>query len=130
MVAYVGAVVAVTVMRVLLFVLHVCLLRECDGARLTATYNVFMVEVVCCSECNVSHECGESTPCLVQPIGVHGGEVMYLEYVNVCFFSMCSNFILFFNANAFHCIILLSNLCKITKPRNQGKLPAFTNADL
>ena len=34
MVPYVDAVVAVTVMRVLLFVLHVCLLRECDGARL------------------------------------------------------------------------------------------------
>ena len=31
---YVDAVVAV--MHVLLFVLHVCLLRECDGARLTA----------------------------------------------------------------------------------------------
>ena len=31
MVPYVDAVVAVTVMRVL----HVCLLRECDGARLT-----------------------------------------------------------------------------------------------
>ena len=31
------AVVAVTVMRVLLFVLHVSLLRECDGVRLTAT---------------------------------------------------------------------------------------------
>ena len=27
---------AVTVMRVLLFVLHVCMLRECNGARLTA----------------------------------------------------------------------------------------------
>ena len=27
---------AATVMRVLVFVLHVCLLRECDGARLTA----------------------------------------------------------------------------------------------
>ena len=35
-VRYVDAVVAVTVMRVLLFVLHVCLLSECDGARLTA----------------------------------------------------------------------------------------------
>ena len=35
MVPYVDAVVDVTVMRVLLFVLHVCLLRECDGARLT-----------------------------------------------------------------------------------------------
>ena len=30
------AVVAVTVMHVLLFVLHVCLLSECDSARLTA----------------------------------------------------------------------------------------------
>ena len=31
MVHYVNAVDAVTVMHVLLFVLHVCLLRECDG---------------------------------------------------------------------------------------------------
>ena len=31
----VDAVVAATAMRVLLFVWHVCLLRECDGARLT-----------------------------------------------------------------------------------------------
>ena len=36
MVPYVDAVVAVTVMRVLLFVLHVCLLRECNGVRFTA----------------------------------------------------------------------------------------------
>ena len=38
MVPYLDAVVAVTVMRVrvLLFVLHVCLMRECDGVRLTA----------------------------------------------------------------------------------------------
>ena len=35
MVPYVCAVVAVTVMRVLLFVLHVCILRECDGAKVT-----------------------------------------------------------------------------------------------
>ena len=35
MVPYVDGVVAVTVMRVLLFVLHVCILRECEGARLT-----------------------------------------------------------------------------------------------
>ena len=32
----VDAVVAGTVMRVLLFVLHVCLLRECDGAKFTS----------------------------------------------------------------------------------------------
>ena len=36
MVPNVDEVVAVTVMRVLLFVLHVCLPRECDGVRLTA----------------------------------------------------------------------------------------------
>ena len=36
MVPYVDAVVAVTVMRVLLCVLHVCLLRDCDGAMLKA----------------------------------------------------------------------------------------------
>ena len=36
MVPYVDAMVAVTVMRVLLFVLHVCLMRECNGAMLTA----------------------------------------------------------------------------------------------
>ena len=35
MVPYVDALVAVAVMRVLLFVLHVCLLRDCDGVRLT-----------------------------------------------------------------------------------------------
>ena len=35
MVPYVDAVVAVTVMRVLLFVLYVCMLRECEGARVT-----------------------------------------------------------------------------------------------
>ena len=36
MVRYVDSMVVITVMRVLLFVLHVCLLRECDGVRLTA----------------------------------------------------------------------------------------------
>ena len=35
-VLYVDAVVSVTVVRVLLFVLHVCMLRECEGARVTA----------------------------------------------------------------------------------------------
>ena len=36
MVPYVvSAVVAVTAMHVLLFVLHVCVLRECEGARVT-----------------------------------------------------------------------------------------------
>ena len=36
MVPYVDAVVAVIVMLVLLFVLHVCVLRVCEGARLMA----------------------------------------------------------------------------------------------
>ena len=36
MVPYVDEVIAVTVMRALLFMLHMCLLRECDGVRLTA----------------------------------------------------------------------------------------------
>ena len=36
MVPHVDAVVAVTVLRVLLFVLHMCMVRECEGARLTA----------------------------------------------------------------------------------------------
>ena len=39
---------------------------------------------VCCCECNVvSNECNEPTSCLVQPIGTHGGEVMYFGCV--CF---------------------------------------------
>ena len=35
MLPYVDVMVAVTVMRVLLFVLYVCMLRECKGARVT-----------------------------------------------------------------------------------------------
>ena len=39
---------------------------------------------VCCRECNVvSNECNEPTSCIVQPIGTHGGEVMY--FVCICF---------------------------------------------
>ena len=44
MVPYVDAVVVVTVMRVL-FVLHVCLLRECVGVRLTTMLGWGMDEV-------------------------------------------------------------------------------------
>ena len=37
---------------------------------------------VCCNECNVvSNECNEPISCLVQPIGSHGGEVIYLRCV-------------------------------------------------
>ena len=35
-VPYVDAMAAVTVMHVVLFVLHVCMPRECDGVRFTA----------------------------------------------------------------------------------------------
>ena len=35
MVLYVDAVVTITVLRVLLFVLNVCMLRDCEGARVT-----------------------------------------------------------------------------------------------
>ena len=45
---------------------------------------------VCCSECNiVSNECNEATPCLVQPIGTHGSEVMFMLTCNMMrFFSL------------------------------------------
>ena len=36
---------AVTVIRVLLFVLHVCMMRECDGANITAMLVWEMEEV-------------------------------------------------------------------------------------
>ena len=33
---------------------------------------------LCCNECNVvSNECNALTSCVVQPIGTHGGEVMF-----------------------------------------------------
>ena len=48
MVPYVDAVAAVTVMRILLFVLHVCMLRECEGARLTVMLVWGMDEVWLC----------------------------------------------------------------------------------
>ena len=36
---------------------------------------------VCCRECNViSNECNEPPPCLVQPMGTHGGNVMYFWF--------------------------------------------------
>ena len=35
MVPYVDAVVVVTVMYVLLYVWHVCMMKECEGARVT-----------------------------------------------------------------------------------------------
>ena len=54
MVSYLDAVVAVNGMRVLLFVLHVCMLRECDGARLTAML-VFDISNIMLEKCE--YEC-------------------------------------------------------------------------
>ena len=48
-VPYVDTVVAVTVMRVLLFVLHLCLQREGDGARLHG--NTVVGGWIRCGEC-------------------------------------------------------------------------------
>ena len=45
MVPYVDVVVAVTVMCVRLFVLHVCMLRECQDVRVTAMLVWVMDEV-------------------------------------------------------------------------------------
>ena len=37
---------------------------------------------VCCSECYVVYnECNETAFCLVQPIGTHGGEDMYVLFL-------------------------------------------------
>ena len=45
MVPYVDVVVAVTVMHLLLFVLHVCMLGECESAGVTAMLVLGMDEV-------------------------------------------------------------------------------------
>ena len=45
MIPYVDEMVAVTLMRLLLFVLHVCLVRECNGVRLTSMLVCGMDEV-------------------------------------------------------------------------------------
>ena len=40
------------------------------------------VEVLCWIDClRMSIECNEPTSCLVQPIGTHGGEVMYFGFL-------------------------------------------------
>ena len=55
---------------------------------------------VCCSECNVvSNECNGSNSFLVQPIGAHGGEVMYFGGVyfrGELGFLNCDNMLLLF----------------------------------
>ena len=62
----------VSVVNVYLYHLKFCVVCI-DGQR-----------YICCSECNVvSNECNGPTSCLVQPIGTHGGDVMYFGCV--CF---------------------------------------------
>ena len=74
-----------------------CCLEEvnvcnCDMFSVVNVYlDHFKFCVVCigrryvyCSECNgVSNDCNEPTSCLVQPIGTHGGKVIYVGCV--CF---------------------------------------------
>ena len=70
--------------------INVC---NCDMFSVVNRYiNHLMFCVLCingrryvgCTNCNVvSNECNEPTPCLMQPIGTYGGEVMYFGYV--CF---------------------------------------------
>ena len=70
--------------------IHVC---NCDMFSVVNVYHdhlkfwVVCIDgrrYVCCSECNVvsnHNECDEPTSCLVQPICMHGGEVMYFGCV-------------------------------------------------
>ena len=91
---------AVLYVRVSCFVVHGCAVSRryidvcyCD---MFSVVNVYLDHLkfcvacidgrryVCCSVCNgVSNECDEPTSCLVQPIGMHGSEVMYFGCV--CF---------------------------------------------
>ena len=78
---------------------------------------------VCCGECNVSDE---PTPCLVKPIGVNGGEVMYLfflgelgflNYDDICMYvvnnslSSTSLFLIPFMLTCRFLSLLLQGLC-------------------
>ena len=59
---------------VVIYVDHVCC---------SVVFGTLVCVYVCCSECNVvSNECNEPTSCLVQPIGTHGGYVMYIGCVS------------------------------------------------
>ena len=66
--------------------IHVC---NCDMFSVVNVYLGHLKFCVVCihdrsSECNVvSNECNEPTPCLVQLIGAHCGEVMCLGYFSL-----------------------------------------------
>ena len=102
---------AVVYVRVICFVVRGCVVTRryinvynCDMFGVVNVYQDHMKfcvvcincrMYVCCSECIVvSNECNERTPCLVQPIGTHGGEVMFWWCVffrdDLCFLN-CDN---------------------------------------
>ena len=70
-----------------------CYVCNCDMFSVVNVYHDYFTfcvvcihgrRYVCCSKCNVvSDECNAPTSCIVQPIGMHGDEVMY--FVCVCF---------------------------------------------
>ena len=62
-----------------MFAIVMCLvLLMCTLTISSSVSCVFMVNV-CCGECYVvSNACDEPTSCLVQPIGAHSDDVMYL----------------------------------------------------
>ena len=78
----VDAVVAVTVMTVLLFVLHVCMLRECEGARVT---EMLVWGWMRCG-------CGECSTCCTRASGIvsNAADVLWMRGVGeVCEMCMC-----------------------------------------
>ena len=88
-VPYVDYEVAVTVMRVLLFVLHVCMLRECEDARVMAMVVGDGGDVVVVSE---GHVCGTRGSGIVSSIA----DVLWMSVVRsmrgidgVCEMFMC-----------------------------------------
>ena len=67
-----------------LFVMHGCVVNVYLYYMKFCVVFINGRRYVCCSECNgIFNECDEPTSCLVQPIGMHGGEVMYFGCV--CF---------------------------------------------
>ena len=70
---------------------------------------------VCCSECNVvSNECNEPTSFLLQPIGNHGGDVMYcgcvcfrgeLNFLNCDDICSMMRFISLLLLGMWHCVV-------------------------
>ena len=68
---------------VLMFAIMMCLVRVVNVYLDHLKFCVVCINgrrYVCCRECIVvSNECDEPTPCLVQSVGAHGGEIMFWE---------------------------------------------------